>query len=71
MKRREFTKLLGMAGLGVTAPWQVQPASALEPYTGNFYISLAAIGGWDVTSFCDPKPNILGERTINTWADSA
>jgi hypothetical protein len=46
-------------------------ASALEPYTGPFFIQLAAIGGWDVTSFCDPKPNVLGERTINTWADSA
>ena len=71
MKRRDFTKLLGMAGLGVTGPWTMQRTSALEPYTGNFYISLAAIGGWDVTSFCDPKRNIPGERAINTWADSA
>jgi hypothetical protein len=46
-------------------------ASAAEPYSGPFYINLAAIGGWDVTSFCDPKANILGERTINNWADSA
>jgi hypothetical protein len=71
MKRRDFTKLLGMAGLGVAGPWTMQRTSALEPYTGNFYISLAAIGGWDVTSFCDPKRNIPGERAINTWADSA
>ncbi|MDA1369670.1 MAG: DUF1501 domain-containing protein [Proteobacteria bacterium] len=71
MKRREFTKLLGMAGLGVTAPWPMHSASALEPYTGKFYISLAAIGGWDVTSFCDPKVNQGGERNINNWASSA
>ncbi|NQV70916.1 MAG: DUF1501 domain-containing protein [Pseudohongiella sp.] len=71
MKRREFSKLLGMAGLSTVAPLPFSMASAAAPYSGPFYINLAAIGGWDVTSFCDPKANILGERTINTWADSA
>lgn len=71
MNRREFTKLLGMAGLSATAGLPLGIAAAAEPYTGPFYINLAAIGGWDVTSFCDPKANILGERTINSWADSA
>lgn len=71
MKRREFTKLLSMAGLGTLAPLPLGIASAAEPYSGPFYINLAAIGGWDVTSFCDPKVNMGGERTINTWADSA
>ncbi len=70
MKRREFTKLLGMAGLGATVPLPFHTVSAVEPYTGPFYISLAAIGGWDVTSFCDPKTNQPGQRAINTWADS-
>lgn len=70
MKRREFTKLLSMAGLGAVTPLPLQLASAAEPYTGPFYISLAAIGGWDVTSFCDPKRNMAGERDINTWANS-
>ena len=71
MNRREFTKLLGMAGLGATAPLPLGVAAALEPYNGPFYINLAAIGGWDVTSFCDPKANIAGERVINNWADTA
>ena len=71
MKRREFTRLLSMAGLGAVTPWPLNLASAAEPYTGPFYISLAAIGGWDVTSFCDPKSNVAGERTINTWANSS
>ena len=71
MNRREFTKLLGMAGLGATASLPLGIAQAIEPYSGPFYINLAAIGGWDVTSFCDPKANITGERTINNWADSA
>jgi hypothetical protein len=60
-----------MAGLGAVTPWPMNLASAAEPYTGPFFISLAAIGGWDVTSFCDPKSNIGGERTINTWANSS
>jgi len=71
MNRREFTKYLGMAGLSATAPLPLGIATAAEPYSGPFYINLAAIGGWDVTSFCDPKSNIAGEQTINTWADSA
>ncbi|NKB33678.1 MAG: DUF1501 domain-containing protein [Pseudomonadales bacterium] len=71
MKRREFTKLLSMAGLGAAVPFPFQFATAAEPYTGPFYISLAAIGGWDVTSFCDPKTNQTGQRAINTWADSS
>lgn len=71
MNRREFTKLLGMAGLGASASLPLGIAAAAEPYSGPFYINLAAIGGWDVTSFCDPKSNIGGERTINNWADSA
>ena len=60
-----------MAGLGTVAPLPLSIAAAAEPYTGPFYINLAAIGGWDVTSFCDPKSNVVGERTINSWADTA
>ena len=28
-----------------------------------------ADGGWDPTSFCDPKPNTPGEPIINHWAE--
>lgn len=70
MNRREFTKLLSMAGLSTVAPWSLQSAAAAEPYKGTFYINLAAMGGWDVTSFCDPKTNTLGQRTINNWANT-
>lgn len=69
MKRREFTKLLGLAGLGAVAPWSMR-ANAAIPYAGTFYVTIAAVGGWDVTSFCDPKLNIGGERTINNWAST-
>lgn len=69
MNRREFNRLLGYAGLGALGPWPVSGQAITSGYDGPFYIMIAAIGGWDVTSFCDPKPNIAGERTINTWAD--
>ena len=29
---------------------------------------MQADGGWDPTSFCDPKTNIRGEPIINHWA---
>ncbi len=69
MNRREFNKLLGVAGLGAIVPWSVPSKAFTSGYEGPLFITIAAIGGWDVTSFCDPKENIVGERTINTWAD--
>lgn len=71
MKRRDFNKLLSLAGLSTIAPWTTSANAISSGYNGNFYVSIAAIGGWDVTSFCDPKLNVSGERTINTWANSA
>jgi hypothetical protein len=71
MNRREFGKLLGLAGLSTVSGLPLKMASAAEVYSGPFFISLAAIGGWDVTSFCDPKANVAGERVINNWAESA
>lgn len=67
MKRRDFIRVMSMAGLAPLAPFSMS-ARAAQAYTGPFYVSIAAIGGWDVTSFCDPKLNIGGERTINNWA---
>ena len=69
MNRREFTKLLTLTGLGAISPWSVSSRAQTSGYDGPFFITIAATGGWDVTSFCDPKENIAGERTINTWAD--
>jgi uncharacterized protein (DUF1501 family) len=57
MDRRDFLKLTSMAGLGVAAanlPFSGS-ASAGAPYTGPLYVTIHASGGWDVTSFCDPK----------------
>lgn len=58
--RRDFLKLCGVAGLGVSAPiWSpdVVAATAAEPapYEGPFYVVLNASGGWDTTYLMDPK----------------
>lgn len=56
MDRREFLRLCGMAGLAVTAPFLPSPARAQdEGYEGVLYLVVHAGGGWDPTSFCDPK----------------
>lgn len=61
--------LLGAAGLLAPSP-KIFAASA-DGYTGPLLVTLQADGGWDVTSFCDPKTNQSGEPDINNWANSA
>ena len=69
MRRRDFLKLMGAAGLSVALPWPRSRAWAQStPYTGPFFVTIAAEGGWDVTSFCDPKENVAGEPEINRWS---
>ena len=65
--------LLGMAGLTAFAPWpcNLARAQSAAPYTGPLFITVAAGGGWDPTSFCDPKVNTPGEEIINHWADTS
>lgn len=46
--------------------WGVTPN-----FNGDFLLYIQASGGWDVTSFCDPKTNIQGEPVINNWAKNA
>ncbi|MCZ6501487.1 MAG: DUF1501 domain-containing protein, partial [Gammaproteobacteria bacterium] len=70
MKRRDFLKktmLLGAAGLSLPVS-RLYAASA--GYTGRLLVLLQADGGWDVTSFCDPKVNQPGEREITHWSNN-
>jgi Protein of unknown function (DUF1501) len=72
VNRRDFLKVLGMGGVTVLWPWPVRPAAAqASGYEGPLFVSIAAEGGWDVTSFCDPKMNVGGESVINHWAEGA
>lgn len=60
---------MGMAGLSVLWPWPTRTGRAqVAGYDGPLFISIAAMGGWDVTSFCDPKTNVGGQPVINHWA---
>ena len=67
MTRRNFmTSLLGtMAASGFRVPL----AQAAD-YSGKLFVFIQADGGWDPTSFCDPKTNVAGEPMINRWAES-
>ena len=66
MNRRNILKgtLIGAAVAGFRLPL-VHAAD----YRGRFFVFVQADGGWDPTSFCDPKVNKKGEPEINRWAD--
>jgi hypothetical protein len=58
--RRDFLKLCGRVGLGVSAPlWLPDSARASSreaaPYEGPFFVVFNASGGWDTTYLMDPK----------------
>jgi len=64
MDRRRFLSLGILSGLtaGVSMSARrllhaqpVPPTSALQPYTGRFFLMVHAGGGWDPTMVCDPK----------------
>ena len=39
-------------------------------HEGPLLLQIHAEGGWDVTSYCDPKVNQPGERPITTWSET-
>lgn len=62
MDRRNFLKLASTVGLSVVSPVafgergiKAPPRISYEPYNGVLYLFVDASGGWDPTSFCDPK----------------
>ena len=71
MKRRDLLKLASWSAIGASLPLGFRSYAAAADYSGPLFVSLQVAGGWDVTSFCDPKENIAGEEDINHWANSA
>ncbi len=72
MKRRAFLQKSMLAGAaGILAPVPKIYGASADLYDGPLLVTLQVSGGWDVTSFCDPKTNVAGERDINNWANSA
>ncbi len=52
----------------LTSP--VLQAVGASDYSGKLCVFVQAEGGWDPTSFCDPKVNTPGEKVINHWAEN-
>ena len=71
MRRRTMLQGLAAAGVGVAASTSGfrLPLVHAEDYRGKLFVFVQADGGWDPTSFCDPKTNTPGEPVINHWAE--
>ena len=67
MDRRSFMHV--MSGVGAVTGFRVPLANAAN-YRGKLFVFVQARGGWDPTSFCDPKTNVAGEPIINHWAET-
>jgi len=65
MNRRNFLKASAAASLYAATP---KALMANPDFSGKFVVTVHAHGGWDPTSFCDPKMNVAGEPVINNWA---
>ena len=68
MKRRAMLKTLMAAGAAASG-FRLPLVDAAD-YRGKLFVFVQADGGWDPTSFCDPKANTPGEPVINHWAES-
>ena len=66
-RRRFIQGLTAAAASGMLAGVSGR-ANGATTYTGKFLINLQLTGGLDVTSFGDPKTNVVGKPVINNWA---
>jgi len=67
MNRRDFLKLSSAAGLCVGgstllgqawADGEAVPGAPQGLYSGPLFVMIQAVGGWDPTMLCDPKPGL-------------
>ena len=69
MKRRAFLKNTAALAATAMAGFRLPLAQAAD-YRGKLFVFVQADGGWDPTSFCDPKVNTPDEPIINHWAEN-
>ncbi len=62
MLRRNFLKYTSVVAAMALFP---VAANAATSYTGPLWVFIQASGGWDPTSFCDPKGMLAGEFTTD------
>ena len=67
MKRRDFLRAL--VGISACGGFRA-PLVRADGHDGKVFVFVQADGGWDPTSFCDPKTNTPGEPMISQWAES-
>ena len=67
MNRRSVLK--GLLAVAAAAPAFRLPLVHAADHGGKLFVFVQADGGWDPTSFCDPKANTPGEKVINHWAE--
>jgi hypothetical protein len=48
----------------------IESRKTLAVGSKKFFIKILASGGWDTSSFCDPKMNVSGQPIINNWAET-
>ena len=66
MNRRHFMAMLGYASASSMLPFSKRAIAENQdfiPHDGELLVTVHANGGWDVSSFCDPKV------IYNAWAD--
>ena len=69
MLKRRTLLCQGLLAAFATAPCFRLPLVNAADYRGKLFVFVQADGGWDPTSFCDPKRNTRGEPVINHWAE--
>jgi len=70
MRRRQLLKYLASSGLGLGLPLPIVHAATPD----RFWVLVNAGGGWDPTSFIDPKgnrPRLDGRGPVNNYSVSA
>ena len=68
MIRRDLLKGFAITAAAPLAGFRL-PLAAADASRGKLLVSVQADGGWDPTSFCDPKTNQPDEPVINHWAE--
>lgn len=60
INRRNFLQSLGAGGVTLMA--SPSSSNAADPYEGPLLMTINALGGWDVSNFCDPKGGAMNLR---------
>ena len=67
MNRRSALK--GLLAVAASAAGSRLPLVHAADHRGKLFVFVQADGGWDPTSFCDPKANTPGEKVIDRRAE--